>query len=363
MPNIVIVGGGAAGIATAQSLEKARPALPRDWKVIVVDRRSYYWHLPAGLRAPLDEEVRSQATIPFDKVFKKGSPASILKAEVKKIDDSFVYIDGENQDSKLDYAFLVMATGQTWAEELNLPIAREQAIEKLTEQGAQIAKANKIIVVGGGAAGIELAGEIAAKYGSSKHVTLVHRGRKLLNDVYPDKLRDRLQAQLNDLGITVKTGSTIALGSKAGEITLSDGSKVHCDLIFETIGGSPNSDLMKSYDSSAVSQKGCVTVLNTLQSSKHPRIFAVGDIADLDEQKQSAKVGGHASVAAANLVSLVRGGKATKEYKKPRELIIVTVGKSGGAGWLFGMNIGQRISSTIKSKGLFISQARAQLGY
>lgn len=363
MPNIVIVGGGAAGIAVAQNLEKARPALPKDWKVVVVDRRNYYWHLPAGLRAPLDDETRTQATIPFDKVFKAESPASITMAEVTKIDESSVYLNADGRESTLDYAFLVIATGQTWSKELNLPEAREEALQKLKKQGEQIEAAKDIIVVGGGSAGIELAGEIAQKYGRSKHVTLVHHGRKLLNDIYPDKLRDRLQSQLVQLGVTTKTGVSIELGADAGEVTLSDGSKINTDLVFETIGGSPNCELIKAFDPSALSSKGYITVTKTFQFPQHPRLFALGDIADLNEQKQVAKVPGHASIVAANLLFLSRGSKSAKEYKGQRELIIVTVGKIGGAGWLFGLNVGARVSSMIKSKGLFISQVRSQLGY
>ena len=53
----------------------------------------------------------------------------------------------------------------------------------------------------------------------------------------------------------------------------------------------------------------------------------VGDIIDWEEQKQAAKVGTHASVVAANVLSFVSGQPVKKVYGGSPELIIVPVGK------------------------------------
>ena len=49
----------------------------------------------------------------------------------------------------------------------------------LLESSFQIDKANNVIIVGGGAVGIELAGEIADKY-SAKMITIIHSNTSLV---------------------------------------------------------------------------------------------------------------------------------------------------------------------------------------
>lgn len=70
-----------------------------------------------------------------------------------------------------------------------------------------------------------------------------------------------------------------------------------------------------------------VKVRPTLQLASHESIFALGDIILWDEQKQAFKAHGHASVIAANILSLLNGSKLRKEYKTGREMILVTNGK------------------------------------
>lgn len=365
MPNVVIIGAGPAGLGLAQALLNHKPALPADVNVVVIDRRDYYWHIIAGLRAPVDTEVAQQATIPYDRVFANTANARIVRASATRIDDSAVYTDHPGADAKIDYAYLVLAMGSTWSKELNLPQARDEALKKLSEQGAQLAAARKIVIIGGGAVGVELAGEIATKYSGQKqkHVTLIHRGTQLLNDVYPDKLRERLRKQLEAIGVTVKLNTSLDANAEAGEIVLADGEKLTCDLVYQTTGGRPNVELLKEYDAAALAENGYVAVDKSFRIKGHPKLFALGDLADLPEQRQAAKIPGHVSVAALNIISLLKEGKVYSEYEGQKELIIVTVGSKGGAGWVMGVNIGSFFSSMIKSKGLFISKTRKQLGY
>lgn len=72
-----------------------------------------------------------------------------------------------------------------------------------------------------------------------------------------------------------------------------------------------------------------VKVLPTLQLPSNPSIFALGDIIDWNEQKQAFKSYSHGSVITANILSLLNGSKAQKEYKTGTEMMIVTNGKVG----------------------------------
>ena len=111
----------------------------------------------------------------------------------------------------------------------------------------------------------------------------------------------------------------------------------------------------------------------------------VGDIIDWEEQKQAAKVGTHASVVAANVLSFVSGQPVKKVYGGSPEIIIVPVGKvafrsfaavlkyadcqtlqtigQGYLGFLWGILVGDWFSRTMKGKTLMVPQARKSLGY
>ena len=365
MPNVVIIGGGAAGVKMGIALEKHSPALPADYKIVLVDKRDFHYHMIAGLRAPLESKVAEDCLIPYDRLFKDSKSARITKATATKIDEAFVYTDATGVDAKIEYEYLILATGCDWSDSVYVPDSRAAALQKMKAEGEKIAAAKKIVVVGGGAVGTELAGEIAEKFSGQKlkDVTLVHRGSLLMNGAYPDKMRKNLQSQLEALGVSVKLGASIDGEAKAGEITLSTGEKLTCDLLLKTLGGRPNSGLMKELDSSVIVENGSIKVNEYFQVAGHPKIFAIGDLPDLQEQKQAAKIDLHVSTTAMNIVSLIKEQKATKKYPGQKELIIVTVGKKGGAGYMFGFSVGSWISSMIKSKGLFISQTRKMLSY
>jgi NADH dehydrogenase FAD-containing subunit len=162
---------------------------------------------------------------------------------------------------------------------------------------ARIKAAKNIVVVGGGAVGIEIAGEIAATYPKSdgKKITLIHKGKSLMNDTYNSKFRKGLQTQLLDLGVNLHLGDALQGDYNFEEtngqtLTTIGGAKLeHVDLVIQATGGKVNTDLLKGLVPSLLSSNG-VKVKPTFQLEGHDNIFAVGDVADLPEQKQAAKV-------------------------------------------------------------------------
>ena len=93
-------------------------------------------------------------------------------------------------------------------------------------------------------------------------------------------------------------------------------------------GTKPNTSLIATLGKGVLNEKNlCVKILPTLQLPSNPDIFAAGDIIDFPEQKQATKVEGHAKVIVANILSLMSGAPATKEYKGMFEAIVITNGK------------------------------------
>lgn len=66
--------------------------------------------------------------------------------------------------------------------------------------------AQKIVVIGGGAAGVELSGDIRDDY-KTKDVTLIHPREILVNDKVNESFQNTVKARLKYLGVKTVLGS------------------------------------------------------------------------------------------------------------------------------------------------------------
>lgn len=138
------------------------------------------------------------------------------------------------------------------------------------------------------------------------------------------------------------------------------------DVQIPCVGTRPNTDFVRSLGGDVLSDRGFIKVAPSLQLPQFPEIFAAGDATDWDEQKQIAKAYGHVAVVAANILAMTKGQPPAATYKGSREMVVITFGPNGGSGYLsilWGIALGDWLSSLLKSKGLMLAAARQKLGY
>ncbi|TFK33092.1 FAD/NAD(P)-binding domain-containing protein [Crucibulum laeve] len=367
--NIVVVGGGPTGAAVAKELSAKLDASKHS--IILITARDFYTHLPATIRTVVTSKgnLEERVLIPYDKLFANGK-GKLIVGTVSSIQDNgsdggkVILANGET----VDYSILVLATGSIWEGPLNLPTKTSEAVDYIRRNRQDFEAANHIVLVGGGAVGIEHAGEIKETW-PDKNVTIVHSQKHLLNDTYPQSWREDVQRRIELRGVDVILSDYIdSLELKeGGKLTTRGGKVLKADLIVPTRGGRPNTAFIKSLGDDVLTDIGFVKVSPTLQLLKHPRIFAGGDIIEWKEQKQAVKSGNHAAIIAKNILSLVKGGnQVLAAYKGSAEIIIVTIGSTGGASFfniLWGLKFGDKISSLLKSKTLFVEPTRKSLGH
>jgi apoptosis-inducing factor 2 len=175
---IVILGGSYGGISTAHRILKQTKVTPV--KVVVVSPNThFYWNI-AGPRALVPGQI------PDDKIFQAIAPgfkqypadrfefvagtAENLDVEAKK-----VTVAGSTGQTVLNYDILILATGSSTKEDIPLKGrgTTEETKEALHVFQQKVKQAKTIYVVGAGATGVEVAGEIAFEYKGQKDVTLV----------------------------------------------------------------------------------------------------------------------------------------------------------------------------------------------
>jgi NADH dehydrogenase FAD-containing subunit len=153
--NIVIVGGGNAGISTFNALAGHLDATRSN--LILITPRPYFTHLPATLRMVVTSEgsLEETALMPFGAKH-NGPNKKVLNAKVASVVDSETqgrYVVLENGD-KIDFSVLVLTPGSKWEGPINFPDKKEEHLEWIKTWREKFAKAQDIVLVGGGAVGL-----------------------------------------------------------------------------------------------------------------------------------------------------------------------------------------------------------------
>ncbi|EKM48752.1 uncharacterized protein PHACADRAFT_179428 [Phanerochaete carnosa HHB-10118-sp] len=360
--NVVIVGGGAAGVEVVQQLAKQLDHA--QYNLILLNARPYFVHVIAGLRMAVSEAERleDQVLIPYDRL-----PATFVQGTLVEIEETapgkggvLVLANGD----RLEYAALILATGSKWPGLIDYGDSNEEVHENIRIWRERFAQAKNVVIAGGGAVGIELAGEIVDAHPNTK-VTIVHSGTRLMNDVYPDKFRKSLEQKVLSRGIALIDRDYVdnfPEALTATDIVTRRGKTIKgADLVIPAFGSRPNTGIINTLGAGVLTEAGYVKVKPTLELPDHPGVFAVGDIVDWNEQKQAFKSGNHASVAVPNLLSFLRGQPQKKVYKGSTEMIVVPIGRSYGAGYfdvLWGITVGNWFTGMIKGKDLLVGMTR-----
>lgn len=355
---IAIIGGGYAGFNLARLLDA-------HVEVALIEAREAFVHNVAAIRATVEPQLLNQIVIPYDKLLKRGR---VVRGRASAIDGGGVMlVDGRHITADA----VVVATGSHYAAPFK-PESDSAANFKtrMLEVSEQIASATQVIIVGAGAVGVELAGEIKAVH-SDKKVVLVSDQPRLF-PMYPEKLHSKLVDRLSSLGIDLHLGQA-AKGLKHGSapmegtVKLADG-MTFSGLIIPVVGArivdSPAHDLPGTICQS----NGQLAVDQWLRPSSLPHVFAIGDLAATGEGMTVVSTMRQTPWLAKTIRQLAKGitleglpGYA--RWKQPP--ILLPLGSKAGASVLpigRGLVVGDKLTSAIKGKHLFIPRYHKEFG-
>jgi NADH dehydrogenase FAD-containing subunit len=341
---VLIIGGGFAGVATAQKLEK------EGIKTILVDRKDYFEVTYAVLRDVAAPEKTNGAARQYYKDILKGS---FIQSGVKELNQSTVLL--ENGDT-VSFDKVVIASGSRYP---SLPIAKSPEAVTLTSRDEELKSHNKklrsvsdVLIIGGGVVGVEFAGEIAYAMPKAK-VTLAHNSHTLL-DGFKEKAQKKALKQLTDLGVNVEFNTLYKESNKA-YIDGNSGKSITPDVAFVAIGTLPNNEFLQQNFSHILNSRGLVNVDSNLAVVGQHNFYAIGDIADVGEAKLgylALEQGKYLGKALAKAIK----GKSTKAYKRNPFMALVPTGQKTGVVQLpFMVSTWKRLVN-MKQKDLFISK-------
>ncbi|KAF4047007.1 Pyridine nucleotide-disulfide oxidoreductase [Phytophthora infestans] len=226
---------------------------------------------------------------------------------------------------KLNFDYLVLATGSTYT----VPIKqdpedyrRETTEAKLQEVRSEIENAAKILIVGGGAVGCEMAGQIKAKF-PEKNVTILEAHSELISrNKLSDNFYSKLHAALDAIKVNVILGERLTErlpGNSFEKRTLrtDKGTEIESDIQLLCGGFHPVSDLVKAMVPSLITEQGSIKVNELLQldNEKYANIFALGDSSNHETPKMAFWAADQGKFLAAQLAAVVQ--KKQDGFSKP----------------------------------------------
>ncbi|PCG98882.1 Pyridine nucleotide-disulfide oxidoreductase, class-II [Penicillium occitanis (nom. inval.)] len=304
--NVVVIGASFAGYHAAKLLANS---LPTGYEVILIEKSSHFhftWVFP---RFSVVGGHEHKAFVPYGPYF-EGAP----NGSWRMIQDTVLEIGPNNISLKsgamMDYEFLVLATGSHAG-----PPSRFDAEEKsdgikaLQTLQRDIQNANDLVVVGGGAAGVELAADAKTHY-TQKNVTLVHSRKTLLNK-FGVKLHGAALEALEKMGVRVILGERIEKHNENdGFVVLGSGTAIPCDFLVQCTGQRAASDIIAKLFPHIISPSGgYVKVKSTLQiaDDRFNNIYAAGDVIDYPCPKNGRSATFQAEVVSTNILRAIQG--------------------------------------------------------
>lgn len=354
-PRVVIIGSGFGGLKAARMLAGSGV------KVLLIDRNNYHTFIPLLYQVAAAELEPEQIVYPVRNFLRRLPQASFVMTEVKRIDygNQLVETDG----TPIPYDFLILATGSQsqflgvpGAEEYALPLKTlEDAVHlrnhiiscfELAEREPDPTERQRLLtfaIVGGGPTGVELAGAwseliygpLAKDYPTLDlrwvQVILLQSGDSLFADL-PERLGKYTQKQLQKMGVKVY------LQAKVGQVTpealyLKDGTAIFTKTIVWTAGVEaavpPPQEL-------PTAPKGKVIVLPTLQLLEQPKVYAIGDVAYVEQDGQpltgvAPEAIQQGAVAARNIKRQLRG-RSPQPFSYFNKGRLAIIGRNAGVG-------------------------------
>ena len=185
--SLVIVGGSFAGKAIVEQILTLDPR-EQIAEITIIDQYPYFEFFCNIFESVADPEAFVKSTVPFSEMYGnlKTNRIKFIQGRLININETENQIEVQAADestSTLSFDALVICTGTTkgtpwYSSEEEGIVSLNERDQMLRDMYNNIKEAKNILLVGGGANGIEMAGYIKDSY-PDKSVTVCQRGSKL----------------------------------------------------------------------------------------------------------------------------------------------------------------------------------------
>lgn len=356
MTKIVIVGGGFGGLGAVLGLEK-KFRKDKNVEITLIDRRDYHLFTPNLFEVAASEEelvtivqMKKSITMPFKEILKEKN-IRFIKSELKYIDPVKKLLNlGHKQ---INYDYLILALGSK-SDFLNVPGAEKFSlvlkdltdalrIRNQIEFAVQAhrydvnKKTLRLVVVGGGYTGVELAAELKGladflawnnRYPREKiEIEVIERANMLVPG-FDAHLSKDVYERLQELGVRVRLSERVA-SVEQNFVELMSGDKIAYDVLLWTTGVKACGVHMEV---EGLDNKDRLPVNEFFQVKNYHNIFALGDMACVPDgngkpvPSSAQDAEDQAKYLAYALPYIMKNQKPPRAYKNLKHGFIVNVG-------------------------------------
>lgn len=364
---IVIIGGGLGG------LELAFKLVDDDYQVVLVDKNNYHQFPPLIYQVASGGLEPSSISFPFRRLFQGRKDFFFRMAEVKSVDSAKKTIN--TTVGEIEYDYLVLAFGAktnffgnkdieattlpmksvSEAMKLRNTILRNLELALTEEDPARKQALMNIVVVGGGASGVEIAGAVAEMKkniiardypdldSSQMHIYLVNAGDRLLATMDPVSSK-RAERDLKDLHVHIRQPQ-FATEYKDGILKTSAGLEIPTQTVIWVSGICANT--VEGFPAESIGHAGRFLTDRFCRVKGVKDVYAIGDVSLVEGDEEYPL--GHpqlAQVAMQQAKTVAKNFKAMLKGKEPKPFryknlgVMATIGRNHAVAEISGNKFG-----------------------
>lgn len=364
---IVIVGGGLGG------LELAFKLVDDDYQVVLIDKNNYHQFPPLIYQVASGGLEPSSISFPFRRLFQGKKDFFFRMAKVESVNTDKKIIN--TTVGEIDYDYLVMAFGAktnffgnkdieattlpmksvSEAMRLRNTILRNLELALTEEDPARKQALMNIVVVGGGASGVEIAGAVAEMKkniiardypdldSSQMHIYLVNAVDRLLSAMDPVSSK-RAERDLKELHVHIRQPQ-FATEYKDGILKTSAGLEIPTQTIIWVSGICANT--VEGFPAESIGHAGRFLTDRFCRVKGVKDVYAIGDVSlvEGDEEyplghPQLAQVAMQQAKTVAKNFKAMSKGKELKPFKYKNLGVMATIGRNHAVAEISGKKFG-----------------------
>jgi pyridine nucleotide-disulfide oxidoreductase len=364
---IVIVGGGLGGLELAFNL------VDDDYQVVLIDKNNYHQFPPLIYQVASGGLEPSSISFPFRRLFQGKKDFFFRMAKVESVNTDEKTIN--TTVGEIDYDYLVMAFGAktnffgnkdieattlpmksvSEAMRLRNTILRNLELALTEEDPARKQALMNIVVVGGGASGVEIAGAVAEMKkniiardypdldSSQMHIYLVNAVDRLLSAMDPVSSK-RAERDLKELHVHIRQPQ-FATEYKDGILKTSAGLEIPTQTVIWVSGICANT--VEGFPAESIGHAGRFLTDRFCRVKGVKDVYAIGDVSlvEGDEEyplghPQLAQVAMQQAKTVAKNFKAMSKGKELKPFKYKNLGVMATIGRNHAVAEISGKKFG-----------------------
>jgi NADH dehydrogenase FAD-containing subunit len=192
--------------------------------------------------------------------------------------------------------------------------------------GEKVVASPKVLIIGGGLVGVEIAGELLTKT-SGKDLTIVHPYERLL-ERNPHKASNYARKFLEKHGAKIIFGEKV-VKHEGNKFITDKGNEIEADVGLWCAGIKCNPWFMKGFPEAVFSERKALNVNEFLQLVGFENIFVGGDINSVKEEKTAQNAERHAELIVKNMI-LKSESKPLVAHKPRSAPLVISLGDKHG---------------------------------